>query len=84
MASFELRSRIQCSFLVSLSFIEKARYLAEAAQQLSYEILSSLLPVFKDNLAILKSICLGDNESDYFYMDLDFCLKCVYSHMKDL
>ena len=81
MASFELRSRVQYSFLVSLSVIEKARYLAEAAQQLSYDVLLKLMPVFERNLDILKSICLGDFECDYFYMDLQFCLKvCIFSY----
>ena len=81
MTSFELRSDVQFNFLVSLSFIEKARYLAEGAQQLEYNVLTELLPIFKQNLDILKSVKLGDLEHDYFYMDLHFSLRvCIQSY----
>jgi hypothetical protein len=58
-----------------MSLIEKARYLAEGAQQLTYDVLVELLPIFKQNLEILQSVHLDEFEYDYFFMDLQFCLN---------
>lgn len=73
--SMELRSETQCSFLISLSLIEKSRYLAEAAYQLSYDVLSKLLPIFEHNLSVLNSVSSDNCEYDFFYMDFMFSLK---------
>ncbi len=43
--SYSIRSGRQHEILVAISLIEKARYLAEASQQLSYDVLRELLPV---------------------------------------
>jgi len=83
MASFELRSETQCEFLVALSLIEKCRYFAEASQQLSFTVLTHLLPTIKCNLEILTSINLGNFEYDYFYTNVSFSLRaCIASHEK--
>ena len=79
----EIRSGSQYEFLIALSLIEKARYFAEAAQQLSYENLQSILPVLRKNHEILKSISLNDFESDYFILNLRFSLRlCLISYEK--
>ena len=79
----EIRSGSQYEFLIALSLIEKARYFAEAAQQLSYEILQTILPVLQKNLEILKSISLNDFENDYFLLNLKFSLRvCIISYEK--
>lgn len=74
---------MQYEIMIALCYIESARYSAEAAQQLSYNELVKLLPIFKGNLEILKSVSFDDKENDYFYMDLQFCLNaCILSYEK--
>ena len=93
MTSYDLRSSSQYEYLAALSVVEKARYYAEAAQQLSYEVLAPLLPTLLRNLEILKSINLGEGEIDRFVMDFQFCVQasivsyerliCVIRNSKD-
>lgn len=77
----EIRSGLQYEFVIALSLVEKARYYAEASQQLSFHTLKSLLPVLRKNLDILKSVDLSDFTNDYFLMDLKFSLRlCIKSY----
>ena len=83
MNSYDLRSKPQYEILVAISFVEKAKYLASAAQQLKFDILVSLLPHLKENLMLLKSISVPENEIDMFVMDFVFSLKsCIFLHEK--
>ena len=75
MTSYDLRSSSQYEYLAALSIVEKARYYAEAAQQLSYEVLAPLLPTLSNNLEILKSINLREGRIDRFVMDFQFCVE---------
>ncbi len=73
--SYTIRSGRQHDILVAISLIEKARYLAEASQQLSYDVLRELLPVFKHNLGVLRSVRHDYDEVNHFLMDLSFCTR---------
>lgn len=80
---FEIRSPLQYELLFAISLIEKARYLSESSQQLSYDILKSLLPILKDNYNKIESIASGEIEYDLFHLNLNFVLNCcLHSHRK--
>ncbi len=80
--SYTIRSGRQHDILVAISLIEKARYLAEASQQLSYDVLRELLPVFIHNISVLRSVRDYD-DPNYFIMDLSFCTRaCLMSYEK--
>jgi hypothetical protein len=72
---YVLRSETQYELLAALCLIEQSRHYAEAAQQLSFEVLQQLLPTLKHNLDILKSIKLKEHYCDFFAMNVCFSLK---------
>lgn len=79
--SFPIRTRSQYDLLVAISLVEKARYLAEACQQLSFGVLTEMLPSLRRNLAVLRSVRFDCDECNFFLMDFQFCLRaCVLSY----
>ena len=80
---YGIRSGIQYEMLFAISLIEKARYLSECSQQLNYHILKRMLPILKDNFNKLESLVSNEIQTDMFFLDLSFVLKCsLYSHKK--
>ena len=80
---YDIRSGIQYEMLFAISLIEKARYLSECSQQLNYRILKRMLPVIKSNYNKLETLVSDVIQTDMFFLDLSFVLKCsLYSHKK--
>jgi len=84
MSTYEIRSKPQYEILVGISIMEKTRYLVTAAQQLSYDVLHCLLPIFENNLCLLETITIENiNGANIFEMDFNFCMKtCIAAHKK--